>query len=529
MAINREKGMGATDDNRGHGGPSTLGDDAFIGFRYLIADRSDLYRSVIDVFTEAKAEFRLHLRTAEIYTSLLDRGQRASEEETVAVLDQLVNWGNLQSYHDTSEVATLADFHRRKLLYQLTAAGEAAQRAAVEFLNWLSRPIALEAEALERIHDLLDELSQMLDSADRDSGKLTMVLRQIATDAEGLTAQAQGFFRWLHEQTFLRGADLESFLRYKEKLIDYLQRFLAELALQTGRIAARIDALEPRALEFLQIAAQQEAAVAFARDDAERQSLVVASRARQEQRWRGLRRWFVGIDGDPQVKQLRAAAGAAIPRVLVIAGQLHERRASRSDRRADMLELAAWFLEAGDDREAHRLWSSAFATGSVRHLHVNPATIDERDQQPVPADRSWLDAPPIWIAPQLRRTGRSPAAAPARRIVDRAAGRRELRRRQDDELQRLARAQRSLINLGPRRLAEIQYLESDAMHLLLELLDSAAGCRLRGSQGTALSDDGSLRIMVDWNTPQQIATIETCTGYLHSRDAHIHIVATDDG
>ncbi len=239
----------------------------------------------------------------------------ASEEETLAALDQLVGWGNLQSYHDTAEVATLADFHRRKLLYQLTAAGEAAQRAAVEFLNWLGRPIALEAEALERIHALLGELSQKLDSADRDAGRLTMVLRQIATDAEQLTAQAQGFFRWLHVQTFLRGVDLESFLRYKEKLIDYLQRFLAELALQTGRIAAQIDALEPRAEEFLQIAAEQEAAVAFARDDAERQSLVVAARARQEQRWRGLRRWFVGIDGDPQVKQLRAAASAVIERI----------------------------------------------------------------------------------------------------------------------------------------------------------------------------------------------------------------------
>jgi uncharacterized protein (TIGR02677 family) len=518
----------ASDVNRGHGSPSALDNDDFVAFRYLIADRSKLYRGMIEVFTAAKAEFRLHLRPAEIYTSLLERGLVASEEETLAALDQLVGWGNLQSYHDTAEVATLADFHRRKLLYQLTAAGEAAQRAAVEFLNWLGRPIALEAEALERIHALLGELSQMLDSADRDAGRLTMVLRQIATDAEQLTAQAQGFFRWLHEQTFLRGVDLEGFLRYKEKLIDYLQRFLAELALQTGRIAAQIDALEPRAEEFLQIAAEQEAAVAFARDDAERQSLVVAARARQDQHWRGLRRWFVGINGDPQVKQLRIAASAAIPRVLVIAGQLHERRASRSDRRADMLELAAWFLEASDDREAHRLWSSAFAIGSVRHLRVNHETIEQRDQQPVPADRSWLDAPPISIAPRLRSTGRSPTAAPARRIVDCAAGRRELRRRQDDELQRLAKAQRSLIDLGPRRLSEIHDLESDAMHLLLELLDNAAGCRLRGRQGTALSEDGSLRIYVDWNSPQQIATIETSTGYLHSRDAHIHVVATDD-
>ncbi len=428
----------ASDVNRGHGSPSALDNDDFVAFRYLIADRSKLYRGMIEVFTAAKAEFRLHLRPAEIYTSLLERGLVASEEETLAALDQLVGWGNLQSYHDTAEVATLADFHRRKLLYQLTAAGEAAQRAAVEFLNWLGRPIALEAEALERIHALLGELSQMLDSADRDAGRLTMVLRQIATDAEQLTAQAQGFFRWLHEQTFLRGVDLESFLRYKEKLIDYLQRFLAELALQTGASPRRSTPWSRARGVF----ADRRRAGSRRGICPRRCRTEIAGRCGASAPGPALARIAPLVCRHQRrsaSEAVGAAASAAIPRVLVIAGQLHERRALRSDRRADMLELAAWFLEASDDREAHRLWSSAFAIGSVRHLRVNHETIEQRDQQPVPADRSWLDAPPISIAPRLRSTGRSPTAAPARRIVDCAAGRRELRRRQDDELQRLAK------------------------------------------------------------------------------------------
>jgi uncharacterized protein (TIGR02677 family) len=505
-----------------------VGKEPFDVFRYLVFERSDLYRSVIDVFTEAKAEFRLHLRPTEIATRLLERGFRFSEDELASALDQLVDWGNLQSYHDTAEVATIADFQRRRLLYQLTAAGEAAERAALEFLQLLNRPVALEAQALGRIRDLLAELAQLARSSLSDGAKISAVLRTIAADTEQLTAQAQSFFRWLHEQTSQQGADLASFLRHKERLIDYLQRFLAELAAQTGVITARILELEPSSEALLRVVAEHEADAAFAKDETDRRALLDAAMFRWQQRWRGLRRWFVGVEGDAHVKQLRNAASAAIPSLLAIAAELHSQRTTRSDRRADMLELAAWFLEAGDDRQAHRLWSAAFATGSVRHLRVDAATLDQRDQQRGYSNQSWLDAPPIPIAPQLRQTGRAPAPAPARKIVDRDAERRELRRRQVNEQHQLAFARGSLIDLGPRRLTEVGHLHHEALLLLVELLDRVAGQRSLGTQGTAVSEDGSLRITVDWDAAPDAAMIETPLGCLHTKDARIHVIATDE-
>jgi len=45
------------------------------------------------------------------------------------VLGRLVEWGDLRVDPDTSRVTTVEDFHRARFLYQLTHAGEAAERA----------------------------------------------------------------------------------------------------------------------------------------------------------------------------------------------------------------------------------------------------------------------------------------------------------------------------------------------------------------------------------------------------------------
>jgi uncharacterized protein (TIGR02677 family) len=493
-------------------------------FRHLNVDLSARYRDVIDVFTLAKAEFRLHLRPVEIAARMRDRGAQVSDEEVGEALDQLVEWGNLQAYHDSAEVASLADFQRRHFLYQLTAAGEAAERAIAEFWLILDRPVTLETEALARLNEFLGELGELARDVDPDEAKVARVLRTIADDAEAITAHAQSFFRWLHEQTAQRGADLASFIAYKERLIDYLRRFLEEMASQSPLISDRIRDIHSAIERLLQCAAKQETAGAFSIDEAEREHQFDLALERWQQRWLGLHRWFVGVAGAPQVKQLRLAAGAAIPQLLDIAAQLHDQRAMRSNRRIDLLTLASWFLQADDDRQAHRLWGAAFAAHPVRHWQVNLATLEQREQQPVPAHQSWLAAPPIYIAPELRRTGRATQSAPARPIVDRSLERRLLRLRLHKAQLQAARARQSLLAVGRRRLSEIGFLEHEALNLLLELLDRAAPARASGDEATATSEDGSLAILIDWKVPRQIASIESPLGGLHTDDVWVHVV-----
>ncbi|HEX3997723.1 MAG TPA: TIGR02677 family protein [Pirellulales bacterium] len=495
--------------------------DPFECFSYLTVEKTLLYRSIVEIFLEAKAGFHLHLRPADVVLRLSDKGEHVAQDETEIALDALVGWGNLQSYHDTADVATVADFHRRRLLYQLTATGEAAGRAATSFLETLDQSVVLEAAALARIRDHLAELLTLVDDSQPDAGKLLTILRAISIDTEQLTEHAQSFFRWLHEQTEGPSADLDAFLLYKERLIDYLRRFLAELTCQAGAIAARLEMLQPKAEPLLQAAAGQEASAAFAKDEADRAAISAASERRWRQRWHGLRHWFVGVEGDPQVKQLRAAAGAAIPRLLALAAQLHDRRATRSDRRADLVELATWFVEAADDRQAHTLWRAAFGISPARHLTVNQTALDQEDARPIRSGTSWLDAPGVYISPRLRQAGLQPAAV-VRRVVSRAAELAELRNRAEIENRRASLARSSLVALGPRRLAEVGQLHHEALLILLDLLDRAAAVsNCSAGPIAAYSEDGSLRIQVDRNVARRVATIETSEGYLHLRDALI--------
>jgi len=46
-----------------------------------------------------------------------------------------------------------------------------------------------------------------------------------------LTAQAQRFIGGLQRRIELQGLNVESFLTYKQRLIDYLERFLSQLVL----------------------------------------------------------------------------------------------------------------------------------------------------------------------------------------------------------------------------------------------------------------------------------------------------------
>jgi uncharacterized protein (TIGR02677 family) len=163
---------------------------------------------------------------------------------------------------------------------------------------------------------------------------------------------------------------------------------------------------------------------------------------------------------------------------------------------------------------------------------VNQATLEDADHRNIAAGASWLETPPVYISPQLRQTGRQPSAAPARRIIDRTRERNQLRQRMQVESQRRAADRRSLVELGSRRLSDVGHLEHEALLVLVDLLDRAAGAMIgNANQATATSDDGSLMICIDRDVPPRVATIETPIGHLHMPDALIAVtwLSNSDG
>src|SRR4051812_4790141 len=129
--------------------PETQGRDhgRFKPFAYLATQNAALYRRVMLAFVAAKRRFVVHLRSEDVLAELAAGG--ATDPRAVAdALAQLVEWGNLRADPDTGRVTSVEDFHRARFLYQLTHAGEAAERSLAAFDEQLGRRGALQAVAL---------------------------------------------------------------------------------------------------------------------------------------------------------------------------------------------------------------------------------------------------------------------------------------------------------------------------------------------------------------------------------------------
>ncbi|WP_345005837.1 TIGR02677 family protein [Streptosporangium album] len=474
-------------------------------FAHLSAPNALLYRRVLRTFARAKERFIVHLRpedvAAELRRGSLEQQPTQTDEQLAQALEKLVEWGNLHADADTGRVTSVEDFHRKRFLFQLTAAGQAAEQAIAFYEEAIGRRGALQSVALGDIAEQLQSLKALAETADPDPGKTHLLLLTLAERFSSLADNAQAFMASLRRALDFSDGDVEGFVAYKERLIDYINRFIADLANSGARIAALLAELEDRDHHrLLALAARREAAdavpegadaaAAYARAEA-------AASDSWENRWRGLKDWFVSRDaGRPsQARLLRQAAVTAIKQLIDAVGLLNERRSGRSDRSADFRALARWFAEAPDDAAAHRLWRVAFGLSPARHLTVTAETVAEWRQEDLAPATPWQKAPPVRISPQLRRTGSYERRGKPNGVRDRSAARRLLAEQAEREAAETAAARARLCTDGPARLSELDVLDPKAFRLFLGLLGDALSARFPGeSEVKVVTGDGSMEV-----------------------------------
>ncbi len=466
-------------------------------FAHLNVPNAALYRDVMRTFARAKERFIVHLRPEDVAAELA----RDGDEQLAQALEQLVDWGNLRADPDTSRATSPEDFHRKRFLYQLTTAGHAAEEAIAFYEQAIGRRGALQSVALEDIAEQLAALLVLAEQPEPDPAKTHRLLLSLAERFTSLADNAQAFMASLRRAIDFSDGDVEGFLAYKERLIDYINRFIADLANSGARIAMLLTDLEARDHDrLLRLAAWREAldsvpdgtdgTDAYARAES-------ATLGTWRNRWRGLRDWFVSADTGhlSQARLLRQAAVTAIKQLIDTVGMLNERRSGRSDRSADFRTLARWFAEAPDEATMHRLWRAAFGLSPARHLSVTATTLAEWEAAEPSASTPWSQAPPIRISPQLRKTGSYERRGRPNQVEDRSAARELLRRQAEQEAAELAAARQRLATTGPIRLSQLGELDTRAFRLFLGLLGDALASRLPGeTEVKTTTSDGSMEV-----------------------------------
>jgi Protein of unknown function (DUF2397) len=515
-------------------------------FTHLAVPNAGLYRGLLRTFARAKERFIVHMRPEDVAAEL----RVDADEQLTAALDQLVGWGNLRADVDTSRVTTVEDFHRKRCLYQLTAAGQAAEQAIAFYEEAIGRRGQLQSVALADIADRLRSLQVLAEVDDPDPAKVHLLLLSVAERFSSLADNAQAFMSALRRAIDFSDGDVDGFLAYKERLIDYINRFIADLANSGAQIAVLLGDLEAAGHErLLQLAARREAADAVPEGADAAESLAGAEKQALDawrNRWRGLDDWFTSrrsgglgpaaaggkasrvvppgnTAGHPsQARLLRQAAVTAIKQLIDAVGLLNERRSGRSDRSADFRVLARWFAEAPDDEAAHRLWRAAFGLSPARHLSVTSETAAAwRD---LPPGTVWRDAPPIRISPQLRRTGSYERRGKPSQVRDRSADKEFLRRQAEREATETAAARRRLRTAGPTLLSDLDMLDPRAFRLFLALLGDALAARRPGEvEVKTVTSDGTLEVRLSLVPDGGTAAIRTVDGLLTGPEHVIEI------
>lgn len=477
--------------------------------RYVVNEEAATYLAIMRTFTGEIAGLLSDQSAAEVAQRLVAQGLDLDTDTVDARLSYLVEHGNLARSPREAEARSLREYLQNRARYQLTQRGELVQRHVEELLGHTESAREVSTEMLGGILDGLRELGRLDETgiAAADPDELARDIGTVFAQFERLVSSTRDFYTYLSQVLVRYDLDRGEFQAFKTALLDYLQRFVDEIARHMPQLADALRRVQPRVPA---LCARANAGQRLLGVDGE-----TARRAHglDPDDWRSLHAWFVGGAGrDSDAAGVRRLATDAMRALLVNLRRIATSAQREQSRYGDLLTLAGWFAAADDDT-AHALWASVFGLYSCRHLAF--AAADDAD--PVPPTASWWRTPSAEVPVALRRhgartiRGRSGrrddyATAKAARVAEREAA----ERRRTAALREIAG--------HPGRMGTVR-LSDDARAVLLDLYARALVGRGRplGAGDTAEVEVGALRLAVR-RTPGAGTVITSPAGRLELVD-----------
>jgi uncharacterized protein (TIGR02677 family) len=453
--------------------------------RYAVNDEAEQYVAVMRVFTDGTAGLLSDLSAREVAERLdTDHGVALDVDVVDARLSYLVQAGNLARSPRESEARSIREYLTTRARYQLTQRGELVHRQVEELLGAADEVREVSTEMLGGILAGLRILrgydAVRLAELDPD-----VVAGQVATlfaQFERLVTSTRAFYASLSQVLTRYDLGREDFQAFKSALIDYLQRFVDQVARSMPQVAELLAGLDP-------------APLLTRADDGARLLGTDGTRARRSRGleladWDDLRVWFLGSPGRrSDAEEVRALATRAMRALFVNLRRLATSSEREVSRYADLLRLARWFDES-DAEQAAALWTSAFGLYPCRHLGFQA----ENDGDPLPATSSWWRAPVADVPVMLRTSGeRKSAGATARREDFAAVKAQRLRERSQAEKERgVALGELRQLAGGPLRDPELsEAARGQLLELLARALSEAGGPVEHAAHASAALPDGA--------------------------------------
>jgi len=418
-------------------------------------------------------------------------------------LAQLVAWGVCEAWQDRAE--TEADFLRNRGRYQLTEAGaylhEVAQRLETELGPGSTASLMAPGTLAEQVEKTLAAAR-----AD-DPVEANKAYSLVQTTLESMAQTASAWQSKL--AAALGGApDEAKVTRLLETILAYVEAWGSGVDAYSARIADAVGDLEALPSGWWR-------RVGLARLGADAPEHTVAEVADElGQVAATLRGWF--CPPSPQAQRLRLQMRDAIAPVLRSHRTLLAVGGTIS-RKADLVRLAHAVEAAPDADAAWRVWASATALYSARHLTRQAPGVD------APLRTSVWDAPPVPISQRLRAHGQRSLTGRVARMADMSAARTAARHEASRQRADLALAEANLVARSGTALSSWEPLGALETELFLDLLSAAREGRAGAGTGdgawTGTSADGRWKVSLTPVAPPATAIVRTPQGRVAVADA----------
>ena len=488
--------------------------------RYATVPEAAEYLAIMRTFTSDIAGLLSDQSATEVAARLRDRGIELDSDTADARLSYLVEHGNLARSPRENEAHSVREYLQVRSRYQLTQIGELVHRQVEELLSTAERAREVSSEMLSGILSGLTSLGTYDDAAlaSADPDRLASEIGTIFAQFERLVESTRDFYSYLSQVLVRFDLDRAEFKAFKTALLNYLQRFVDDIARHMPQLADVLIRIEPQVEALCERANEGQRLLSLDGRAARR------ARGLDPADWDSLHAWFVGSGRrESDASGVRRLATDAMRALLVNLRRIASAAGREQSRYGDLLKLAGWF-DGADDDTAHALWAAAFGLYSCRHLGMAA----ESDDQPVPAATSWWRGPVADVPLTLRQYGNRAArgragsradfaAAKRARVAEREAAEREHR----ETLAELAR--------HPGRLGSVR-LSDQARTALLDLYSRALA-----GHGRPLTQDaeagasaGGVRIAVR-RTPGESTVITSPAGRMELVGLSIAVMSAEAG
>lgn len=445
-------------------------------FRYVVVDEWQDYRQIMAVFA---GTFFSDFTPEEVEQRLTAAGVSVPEGVVAARLESLRRWGNLTVSSVTGTPASLADYYRRRNRYLITRAGQEVHEAVEGVLTRIDE---VRDVSLGRLRSLVEALRQLA-SADVTAcspERLEEMVRAVFDPHQAFTSEITQFFAAINQWQNRYDLTPDEFSFFAQVLVGYVADRLGEIERMSRPIEVVLTSLTAR---FETIAARTKSGLASKVEEAGLAGTVSVSRSpgTSVDDWMHLRGWFVGAPGrTARIEQLRRDAVAAVRTLTLNLTRLSRVGLGGSSRRADLLGLAR--LVHDHPESAAELVGAGLGLFGADHW----GALAEDAEDPVSIATAWRDAPQAAVPVSLRERGETTARGLASPIADRSAAQQEVRRRREQELVALRRADTELLALSD---GADRPLSSAALARLESLVGRAVQQMPVGAEDFTFSDD----------------------------------------